>query len=287
MRTFWRFAAPLAVLGAVGMACSSGGGGGGPVACPDSGQCPNPQQVCQNGFCVIPGGGTGGSGAVGGGTAGTGAVGGGSGGTTGSCAAACEKAATANCPNGSAATCTTECQNGRNAYPSCVAQFDTMLGCLTTNGTPGCDSDGPTLEDPNGACDGDFDNYMACVQGGSGGTGGGVGGTGGTGGTGGGVGGTGGGGSCGTSYLGLTCTDFGTDPCGYCIQSYCCSETNACFGNTQCAGLYECIETKCSQTSDINTCINTYCSACSGGLPQLQSAAACWENYCYEQCFAS
>jgi hypothetical protein len=71
MRTILRFAAPLAVFGAFGLACSSSGGGGG-IPCPEAGSCPNNMVCNQSGFCVTSGTGGGANGGAGGGVGGSG-----------------------------------------------------------------------------------------------------------------------------------------------------------------------------------------------------------------------
>jgi hypothetical protein len=117
--------------------------------------------------------------------------------------------------------------------------------------------------------------FQAC--GGSGGS---------TGGVGGGVG--GGGGACGTSILGATCemVSFGSSDCDKCMQSSCCSEVNACFGDLECAGLIECLSTRCAEAPDPWQCAERFCGSCltPRALDLLEAFGNCYDFRCGRWC---
>jgi len=124
--------------------------------------------------------------------------------------------------------------------------------------------------------------------------GGGMGASGGFGGTGGlpsGGGGTGGSSSCNSTTQGMACTAVWvtTKPCGACIASKCCTETNACFATVECSGLFECVATNCLNATDVNTCIASYCPGCatSASVTAFDAVNACADTLCQTECAAT
>src|SRR5690606_14673433 len=118
---------------------------------------------------------------------------------------------------------------------SCQACFDS---CLCN----GADPQTCLLQCTNGV------GGAGGVGGGTGGVGGATGGVGGTGATGGGTGATGGGANGGSGGGGgFSCTQVSTNnpSCDSCIHGACCDQITACFTNSGCAGLAQCLVQNC------------------------------------------
>jgi hypothetical protein len=173
------------------------------------------------------------------------------------------------------------CNNAKSGGDQAASQ-QCLAECRTTGGSGGA---GP----------GGSSGASGAGVGGSGGS------TGGSSGAGfGGSGGTGFGGSGGTGpgacdpgvSLGQTCQNITTnDPtCDACMRASCCAAVDACFGDTNCAGLQVCVTNFCPNIIDqmqFSQCVQSNCSACVASqqtVDLFNGIPNCLDANCLTQC---
>ncbi len=255
-----------------------GGGGGsagnyGTVGCSQSPDCNSCQGSCAACMCGANGNAQACAGACNTGTGGSGTGGGtGTGGSTNT--PAC-------CATNSCTTCFEQCECAGTAPATCVTQCNSGTGGSGTGGS-GTGGSGTGGSGFGGS------GFGGSGTGGSGFGGSGFGGSG-TGGSG--TGGSSGSTGCSSQLVGLTCQQLGTgnQTCDSCMQSSCCTQMNTCFGDQECAYLYNCIGTSCAGISDqtqFNTCVTNNCQNCLGQTAQqeLSDFLNCQQNSCGTQC---
>ena len=75
--------------------------------------------------------------------------------------------------------------------------------------------------------------------------------------------------------------------CDQCTQQFCCAQVEACFNNTVCAGLQECVTANCSGSPNVSQCGQQFCSHCLMDQSALNLANAipdCLQANCATVC---
>lgn len=77
-----------------------------------------------------------------------------------------------------------------------------------------------------------------------------------------------------------SCTTDDTDACDICAAGKCCTQYNACAGDTECTALYECL-TGCSGDE---TCRNNCATQHPNGVDGINNFASCVDSSCATEC---
>jgi hypothetical protein len=75
--------------------------------------------------------------------------------------------------------------------------------------------------------------------------------------------------------------DFKSAGCASCVESSCCSTTEACTNDPTCESLLQCLSGCGSDTTCGSACFD---AATSAATQELENATSCWSNSCPGSC---
>lgn len=81
----------------------------------------------------------------------------------------------------------------------------------------------------------------------------------------------------------------GGSSCSTCMHGACCSDLQACFGDSTCAELYQCLVTNCAGITNqtaFQTCVSQKCGSCDNPAAEqaITNFSVCEQNNCAIKC---